>query len=256
MSQNDLSIANAGGATVRADINSALQALATLSSGSTAPGTTYAGQLWWDTGNNLIKQRNSANAAWVTVASFDGTMYIPYRDGTALGTAATKDTGSGSSDIPTNDGIWTLLSSQSASGTEVDFTGIPSWAKRISVSFINLSLDGPDSIEVQIGDSGGFETSGYNGAYSAIGGSPGAFSSAFQITGTFGASSVAQGGVDISLIVNQSWRVESSIANSASPAIVVGAGTKTLSGSLDRVRVKTSGGVVAFDAGTISVHYQ
>lgn len=84
MSQNDFSIANADGATVRSDINSALQALATLSSGTSAPPTTYAGQLWWDTGNNLIKQRNGANNGWVTVASFDGVVYRAAAAGAAL----------------------------------------------------------------------------------------------------------------------------------------------------------------------------
>lgn len=91
MSQNDFSIANADGATVRADINSALQALATLSSGASAPSTTYAGMIWWDTTNSLIKQRNSANTAWITIASFDGSTVIPYRAGTVLGEYATKN---------------------------------------------------------------------------------------------------------------------------------------------------------------------
>lgn len=72
MSQNDFSVANADGATVRADINSALQALASLSSGTSEPGTTYAGQIWWDTTNDLIKIRNGANNAWVDFANWDG----------------------------------------------------------------------------------------------------------------------------------------------------------------------------------------
>lgn len=66
-------IANADGATVRADINSALQALASLSSGATEPSTTYAGQIWWDQTANKIKIRNGANAAWVDYANWDGT---------------------------------------------------------------------------------------------------------------------------------------------------------------------------------------
>lgn len=81
MSQNDFSIANADGATVRLDINSALQAGVTLSSGATSPTVTYAGMHWWDQTANLIKQRNGANTAWITVASFDGTTFIPYRSG-------------------------------------------------------------------------------------------------------------------------------------------------------------------------------
>ena len=74
MSQNDFSISNASGAAVRADLNSALQALASISSGSSAPGTTYAHQLWLDTTTAtapVLKQRNAANDAWITVLSRD-----------------------------------------------------------------------------------------------------------------------------------------------------------------------------------------
>lgn len=65
MSQNDFVIANQSGSSFRADVNSALQALATLSSGATAPSTTYAYQLWMDTTTGILKLRNAANTDWV-----------------------------------------------------------------------------------------------------------------------------------------------------------------------------------------------
>lgn len=68
MSQHDHIIDNAAGATVRADINNALAAIATCNSGSSAPSTTYAYMLWADTANALLKQRNAANSAWETIA--------------------------------------------------------------------------------------------------------------------------------------------------------------------------------------------
>lgn len=77
MSQGDQSVANADGATVRNDINAELEVLASLSSGGSAPTTTRAGMLWYDTGNAVIKQRNAANSAWITkwtVASAEGTL--------------------------------------------------------------------------------------------------------------------------------------------------------------------------------------
>lgn len=55
------------GVTYRAAVNAALQALASLSSGNTSPTTTYAHQLWADTGNDLLKIRNAANGAWITI---------------------------------------------------------------------------------------------------------------------------------------------------------------------------------------------
>jgi hypothetical protein len=73
MSQDDLSVANASGATVRADINANIQALGTLMAGTSAPSTTYAGMWWLDTTNHVLKRRNEANTAWMTVAKFDET---------------------------------------------------------------------------------------------------------------------------------------------------------------------------------------
>jgi hypothetical protein len=71
MSQNDFNLANQGFPQMRADMNSAFQALASNSSGATAPGTTYAYQFWYDTSTNLLKMRNAANNAFITLAAFD-----------------------------------------------------------------------------------------------------------------------------------------------------------------------------------------
>jgi len=60
---------NAAGATFRADINNALLALISNSSGASAPGTTYAYQFWADTTTGLLKLRNAANSAWITVGT-------------------------------------------------------------------------------------------------------------------------------------------------------------------------------------------
>jgi hypothetical protein len=72
MSQNDFNIANQGFASFRGDLNSALQALASTSSGATAPATPYANQLWYDTANDLLKIRNEANSDWIDVLTVLG----------------------------------------------------------------------------------------------------------------------------------------------------------------------------------------
>lgn len=91
MSQNDFTIANANGATVRADINSAFQALASNNGGSSAPSTTFANQWWFDTSSDILKIRDEANANWVNVASLVGTTWIPYSNGSVLGTLANQN---------------------------------------------------------------------------------------------------------------------------------------------------------------------
>jgi len=70
--QHDFDIATADantGTTMRAAINDALKALATLSSGATEPATPYSYQLWYDTANNKLKIRNADNTAWLDVGS-------------------------------------------------------------------------------------------------------------------------------------------------------------------------------------------
>jgi hypothetical protein len=67
MSQHDMDIANANGAGVRADLNAAVLALVTQSSGATAPTTTFAYQFWADTTTGILKQRNAANSAWINL---------------------------------------------------------------------------------------------------------------------------------------------------------------------------------------------
>jgi len=65
MSQHDMDLANAAGASFRSDANQALVALVSNSSGATAPATTFAYQFWADTTSGWLKQRDAANAAWI-----------------------------------------------------------------------------------------------------------------------------------------------------------------------------------------------
>lgn len=118
MSQNDLSIANADGATVRADLNSALQAIASQNSGASAPSTTYANMLWYDTANSLIKIRNAANGAWITLFAYDGSAIsltaasspMGKAKGTTIASAGTTDIGAADSDFIDISGTTTITS--------------------------------------------------------------------------------------------------------------------------------------------------
>lgn len=69
MAQNDFTIDNQAFPATRSDINSALQALASLSSGASSPSTTFAYQLWVNTtaDPNVLNIRNSANNAWIEI---------------------------------------------------------------------------------------------------------------------------------------------------------------------------------------------
>jgi hypothetical protein len=71
--QADFVVANGTGAAVRSDLNDQLAAIVSNSSGATAPATTYAYQWWADTTTGLLKQRNAANSAFVTIGTLAST---------------------------------------------------------------------------------------------------------------------------------------------------------------------------------------
>ena len=81
MAQHDYVIDNSTGANVRADINSALLAISSNNSGSSAPSTTYALQSFANTSDSMLQLRNAANNAFVNLRKFDGSLPLP--DGSA-----------------------------------------------------------------------------------------------------------------------------------------------------------------------------
>jgi hypothetical protein len=153
----------------------------------------------------------------------------------------------------------TLMTSQaSTSGSAIDFTGIPSWVNRITVMFDEVSTDSTTSLVVQLGDSGGIETSGYNGGGARISTSTCAgtsFTNGFGFNGPNGFGADACGSLTITRMTGNTWAAFGAIGTVASAAFVsFASGTKTLSSTLDRVRVTCSSG--SFDKGTINVMYE
>lgn len=73
MPTHDYILDNATGAAFRSDLNNALAAIVSNNSNATAPTTTYAFQWWADTTAGLLKIRNAANSAWVTVGTLSAT---------------------------------------------------------------------------------------------------------------------------------------------------------------------------------------
>jgi hypothetical protein len=96
MSQHDFNIANQSFPATRTDLNNALAALASTSSGDAEPGTTYANQLWYETDTNTLKIRNEANSAWIEIATIDqtsGNVLSITTQGLTIGATALTATG-------------------------------------------------------------------------------------------------------------------------------------------------------------------
>jgi len=143
-------------------------------------------------------------------------------------------------------------------GTTIDFTGIPSWVKRITVMFSGVSTNGSSFIQTQIG-AGSYTTSGYFCNYGAInsGTGQGNITSGFLVYAGTLASSVSTGHLVLTLISNNTWVASGSILyTNGTGAMYIVAGNVTLSGTLDRLRVTTVNGTDTFDAGSVNIMYE
>ena len=150
----------------------------------------------------------------------------------------------------------------STSGTSIDFTSIPSWVKRITVMFSGVSGSGTSLKQVQLGTSGGVQTTGYITFASYTGASSGGTTatSGFLVeTGSGGASNIIYGNAVITLLdsATGTWTYCATLGlSSGGNYTIQGGGTKTLSGTLDRVRITTVNGTDTFDAGSINILYE
>ena len=160
-----------------------------------------------------------------------------------------------------NGGSITLGTAQnSTSGTAIDFTGIPSWAKRLTVMLQGVSLSGTAHFLIQIG-SGSITSSGYSSNFGFLVSNTNASStsstSGFGIWGNF-AAQATNGAMQINLL-NPSSFVYVSSHSAGEPngaSVKTGGGAVTLSGLLDRVRITTTNGTDTFDAGSINIMYE
>jgi len=154
---------------------------------------------------------------------------------------------------------YTLATAQTASGTTIDFSSIPSWVKRIKIMFSALSFNGAAHGLVRLG-SGSLVTSGYvSGSNFLYGGT-----SSGNITSTAGcivymgsAANTITGTIDVSLLTANTW-VASGVHVFDNNRSIQGftAGKVTLSGALDMLRVMSSNGTDTFDSGDVNISYE
>ena len=163
----------------------------------------------------------------------------------------------GSAGVTTNTGaVYNGLqtdTAKTATSTSVDFTGIPSWVKRITVMLSGVSTNGSSFIQVQIG-SGSVTTSGYS-SETGFGTTFSAATTGFAIQG-MAAASTKFGHLTLTHIGNNLWASSHVIGDVGSLLVSVGGGSITLGGVLDRVRITTINGTDTFDAGTINIIYE
>ena len=181
--------------------------------------------------------------------------------GATYGTSGQVLTSGGASAAPTwatpaSSGFTLGTPVATTSGTEVNFTGIPATVRQIILTFNGVSNDG-GTYRIRIGDSGGLETTGYVSA-SALLRNANNVSVNDSTTGytfsLFGAGDELRGSVTLTCQSTSAntW-VASGVVGLTDLILTTVTGTKSLSGTLDRVSFQCTGG--NFDAGSINIAY-
>lgn len=157
--------------------------------------------------------------------------------------------------VVTNRMQYSLTASQpTTSGTAIDFTGIPAWAKRLTLIAQDVSTAGGSQVLVQIGGSSGVSASGYAGGnLYYLGGSSGAheiLTSGFRIF-IGGAGIFRFGTLVLTRLTADKWVATGQVAHAGGFAWV--SGVRVLSETLDRLRVTTVNGTDAFTQGEVSL---
>jgi len=144
-------------------------------------------------------------------------------------------------------------------GTEAAFTNIPSTAKKITVAIHNFGFTGSsDTMIMEVGDSNGYATTEYQSSYDNVDQTSDAQSSTTFYGLNAGADQALEYNITVELVnvTGNSWTISHTGASSSSSGEVIwGGGSKSLSNTLDRLRIKTAGGRT-LDHGHVTVYYE
>ena len=201
----------------------------------------------------------STSSGLVQTADTSGTVEIQSNGTTRLTVASTGVTigGTFGGSVITSGTVNGGAANPLSGATSVDFTSIPSWVKRITIMFDGVSLSGSDSFLIQLGDSGGIETTGYNGGGTRIGATSvnaATFTTGFGFNNTT-AATLYSGNIILCNVTGNTWSASGVLGGSATELCNITGGSKTLSATLDRVSI-TRSGTNTFDAGTINILYE
>jgi hypothetical protein len=197
---------------------------------------------------------NASGTGTLTIAApntdTDRTLTLPDATGTLATTA----------DIPSVNPFTLGTAVASTSGTAIDFTGIPSWAKRVTVMLNGVSLSGTSGVLVRIGSTS-FSTTGYASSCAAINGGTNQLgpTTGFLVAYALVSSADAfTGRATLSLLGSNRWVLSGNMQSSAAAGSILlsSGGSPALAGALDRVRFTTLNGTDTFDAGTINISYE
>lgn len=209
---------------------------------------------------SLVKvSGNASGTGTLTIAApntnTDYTLTLPTATTTLVGTDATQTL---TNKTIQGGAITSGTAVASTSGTSIDFNSIPSWVKRITVMFNEVSTSGTSALLIQVGN-GSVVTTGYVSTSNSTNQSnftAGVSSTAGFCVNSNDATFVRSGSVTLFLVDTSNTWVSSHTVKLNTTQVAFGGGSKALGGALDRVRITTVNGTDTFDAGSINIMYE
>ena len=206
---------------------------------------------------NVINATSTGNGGLVSTGDDSGILNIQTNETTAITVDASQKV---SFTNPIQGGsITSGTTVASTSGTSIDFTSIPSWVKRITVMLSGVSTNGASAPLLRLGTSGGIESTGYLGSTSNIvnGSTPTSIITVgLGLAPAIDAGALYYGHIVITLLTSNTWVMSATLSRSDVALTTLATSSKSLSGTLDRVRITTTNGTDTFDAGSINILYE
>lgn len=224
-------------------------------SGNVGIGTTSPGSALDVKGTLRLSGATSGYVGLAPAAAAGSTTYtLPAADGTSGQVLSTN----GSSTLSwASTSTLTRATSVTASGTSVDFTGIPSGVKRVTVMFDNVSTSGTSVKLIRlIHSSGTVVSSGYRSSSARF--NDASLAEAASTVGFLINSAVAAddlyGSYVLTNLSGNNWTGVGSVTYAA--GFVSGCGGVSIASTLTGIRITTVNGTDTFDAGDINILYE
>ena len=195
-----------------------------------------------------------------------------------LATALTDETGSGAAvfgtsptitsptltspviaGTPSGVGVLTSATAQTASGATISFTGIPSWAKRITVLLKAVTTVSSGLPAIRAG-AGSYEATGYSSTNNAIGQSTVASSlsatTSWDLQNSGGSTQIYSGQLVITRLEGYVYTIAGQVSYNTNGSTALTTGYKIFSGDISQLQLRMSTGADTFNGGSINIMYE
>ena len=208
------------------------------------------------TPTTLVGTNITGTAASLTAGNATNAVTATTANAVASGITITSPVIAGT---PSGVGVLTSGTAQSASGATVSFTGIPSWAKRITVLLKDVTTVSTGLPAIRAG-AGSYEATGYSSTNNAIGQSTVASSlsatTSWDLQNSGGSTQIYSGQLVITRLEGYLYTIAGQVSYNTNGSTALTTGYKTFSGDISQLQLRMSTGADTFNGGSINIMYE